>query len=325
MKYISAQPDELYFAWQVEVMLDNFLSVGILPSDIHILVGIKKHIGNWWPKLIEKYDGVGFFFYEDELLTAGRMDKTLYYPPAIRPYILFKHWKRFPELEREIIFYHDSDILFTSKSDFSKFLNDDIWYVSDTRSYIGASYIRSKGENIYLEMCKIVGIDPIIPIENEHNSGGAQYLMKNVNWRFWRLVQYVSENIYKYLSSSGSDIQSWTADMWSLLWLAWRDGYKTKIDRYLDFSMATDTWPKWDKNLIYHNAGAVSEHEGKLFIKDQFRHKLPYMEENPYDNDFCSYYYFDHVIKTGKNSCLIEKKPDVQTLIEQCKTIFIGI
>lgn len=325
IKYICAQPDELYFAWQVEVMLDNFLSVGIDPGDIHIVVGIQKHVGEWWYKLIEKYVGVGFFFYDLTWMTIGRMDTNLYYAPAIRPYILHKHWKRFPTMKEEIIFYHDCDILFTRTPDFSKFLNDDIWYMSDTRSYIGASYIKSKGEHIYSEMCKIFGIDPTIPIENEYNSGGAQYIMKEVDWRFWRRVQFSCESLYSFLSNSGTDIQSWTADMWTLLWWAWREGYKTKIDPYLNFSMATDTWPKWDKNLIYHNAGAVKEHDGKLFIKDQYRSKLPYNQDNNYDSQFCSHRYFDKVIETGRNSYLIDKQPDVQDLLNQCKSIFIGI
>lgn len=318
VKYICAQPDELYFAWQVEVMLDNFLSVGINPSDIHIVVGINKHIGEWWHKMIEKFTGVGFFFYQDDRERNG-------YPPSIRPYILFKHFSRYEELNNTPIFYHDCDILFTRKPDFYRFLNDDIWYMSDTISYIGAGYIRSKGKEIYDWMIDIMDIDPKLPILNESSSGGAQYLMKNVKWDFWFCVYIQSENLYKYLSSIDSDIQKWTSDMWALLWGAWGSGYQTKIDPYFNFSMATDTWPKWDKNLIYHNAGAVKEHDGKLFIKDQYRHKLPYDQENVYDRQFCSYLYAERVIQSGKTSCLIEKQPDLQELVDQYKSIFIGI
>lgn len=320
MKYICSQPDELFYAWQVEVMLDNFLSVGITPGDIHIVVGINKHIGIWWTKLIEKYDGVGFFFYND-----GRESFRRNYPPSIRPYILNTHFERYKELYETPIFYHDCDILFTAKPDFSRFLNDDIWYMSDTISYIGAEYIRSKGDEIYKMMTDVLNINPQIPINNESISGGAQYLMKNIYRYFWMHVYIESERLYKHLSLIDSDIQKWTSDMWALLWLAWKFSHKTKIDPYFSFSMATDTWPKWEKNLIYHNAGAVKEHEGKLFIKDNFRNTLPYSNENPYDDEFCSYNYFQHIIETGKNSCLIDKQPDLQTMIDQCKSIFIGI
>jgi len=41
MIYLSAQPDSLYFAWQVEVMLENFIEKGIDQNKIHIVVGYK--------------------------------------------------------------------------------------------------------------------------------------------------------------------------------------------------------------------------------------------------------------------------------------------
>ena len=142
MIYISAQPDELYYAWQVEVMLDNFISVGISGNDIHIVVGINKHIGEYWYKLIEKYIDVKFFFYTDT-----RKDRS--YVPSIRPHILCKHWIRFPELKTKSIFYHDCDILFTRKPEFEKFLKDRIWYVSDARSYLSSEYIFSQKEMLF--------------------------------------------------------------------------------------------------------------------------------------------------------------------------------
>ena len=297
-------------------MLDNFLSVGIDPNDIHVVVGIQKHIGLWWNKLIEKYEGVQFFFYRD-------LRRRKKYSPSIRPHILSEHWYRFPELEKDTIFYHDCDILFTRSPNFGNLLTDNIWYLSDTRSYIGAEYVKSKGKHIFESMCSILGIDKSIPEINEEVSGGAQHILKHVSSIFWKDVEYYSEELYQYLSSIDSDIQKWTSDMWALLWTAWKYGYETKIDSYLDFSMATDTWPKWNNKLIYHNAGAVPEHEGILFRKDSYRDKLPYSEKNPYDKQFCSKIYFDHVIETGKNCCLKEEEPDLQNLIDQCKSIFI--
>ena len=319
IKYISAQPDELYYAWQVEVMLNNFLFVGISAGDIHILVGINKNIGEWWNKLVEKYEGVGFFFYRDE-----RWSYYKSYPPSIVPFLMYRHYGRFPELQRSIIFHHDCDIVFTRKPDLSKFVDGYDWYFSDTVSYIGASYIKSKGESIYLKMCRIAGINPRIPIDFESDSGGAQHIIKNVDQWFWRDVYINSEKLYSYLCTANSDIQKWTAGMWSLLWTSWITGHRVRVSPDLNFSMATDTWPKWDKNLIYHNAGAVAEHQGKLFIKDQYRDKLPYLNDNPYDRQFCSYKYFDQVIETGKTSCLKDELPNMELLIDQCKSIFIN-
>jgi len=308
IQYISAQPDELFYAWQVEVMLDNFISVGIDQRDVHILVGIQKNVGQWWFTLIEKFKDVAFFFYPDT-----RLSKV--YPPSIRPHILYKHWERFPWLTDYPIFYHDCDMLFTRTPDFSKFLNDKTWYLSDTRSYIGADYIRSKGDNIFNNMCQKLNIKNSVVIEREDCSGGAQYLMKDIFSSFWKRVEIKSESLYSYLNALDSDIQKWTADMWALLWSAWFYNYTTKIDPYLNFSMATDTWPKWDRNLIFHNAGVVPEIKDKLFLKDDFRAILPFTDVNLYDPQFCSYKYFNKIIQTGKKSCLKPAEPDMNQSI----------
>jgi len=316
IKYISASPDELYFAWQVEVMLDNFINMSVPARDIQIVIGINKHIGEWWFKLIEKYKEVGFYFYEDT-----RDYKK--YPPSIRPHILYKHWERFPWLQLHPIFYHDCDIVFTRKLNFEKLLKDEIWYLSDTKSYIDSNYIDSKSNNILQQMCKIMNLRVCDILNRDYTAGGAQYIMKNVFSSFWKRVQYKSEKLYEYLSSIDSDIQKWTSDMWALLWSAWYYGFPTNIVSDLSFSMATDTRPKWNKNPIYHNAGAVEEHKGKLFIKNDHRIELPYIDHNPYDKQFCSSKYFDLVIETGKNSCLKKQPPDIDKMLNEVKSIFI--
>lgn len=319
LKYVSAQPDELYFAWQVEVMLDNFLSHNIPGNDIHILVAIDKTPSQWWHKLIEKYPSVGFFFYKDE-----RTDKT--YSPSVRPHILAKHFERFPELCREAIFYHDCDILFTRDPRFESLLEGDTWYLSDNRSdYLSSKYISSKGEHILSNMCKIVQISRTIVQKNDIHCGGAQYVMKNLTPHFWRLVEGYSKALYAYLCSIDSDIQKWTADMWALLWVAWKNHQSTRISPLLDFAWATDTWPKWETYGIYHNAGAVEEHRGILFLKQDYRVSLPYNDETVYDPQFCSNKYHSAVMIAGKNTCLKPQEPNMNDLLNDCKSIFISV
>lgn len=316
MKFICAQPDEIYYAWQIEVMLDNFLSVGISEHDIHIIVGINKNIGEWWYKLIKKYNNIGFYFYEDT-----RESKK--YPPSIQPHLLSKHWERFPILYKENIFYHDCDIVFTNIPKFDNLIKDNCWYLSDTTSYIGYDYVISKGNDIYKRMCEILNISETIPFKNKNHSGGAQHIIKNVTSSFWKRVEHKSEDLYEYLFSIDSDIQKWTAGMWAFLWTAWYWGYKTRISPLLNFSMATDTWPKWKKNLIYHNAGAIEEHRGVLFIKEDFRASLPFCMSNMYDKQFCSHLYFNKILETGKTSCLISNKSNYDDLLNDVKSIFI--
>lgn len=325
---MSAQPDELYFAWQVEVMLDNFIEVGITPEHIHILVGIQKHIGEWWEKLIEKYQEVKFFFYDDT-----RTHKR--YPPSIRPHVIAKHLSRFSYLSDRAIFLHDCDIVFTRKPEFGPYVNDEIWYGSDVLSYIGEKYLHEFGDNLYDDMCKLVDLSTHLPLDKENNVIGAQVLLKKTTTLFWQKVEQDSEAIYSYLDDleallkrkdpAYEPVQKWTSDMWALLWNAWLFKYDTKTVSYFSFSMATDTFPKWDRHLIYHNAGVTNTIKDRLFFKADYRSSLPYSHPNLYDSQFCSAKYFDKVLQTGRTSCLKPVKIDMNKLLASCKEIFIGV
>ena len=73
-------------------------------------------------------------------------------PSSLRPHILEKFYKEHPEFEKETVFYTDPDVVFTKQFDFSKFEQDNIWYVSDTISYLDSKYIKSKSEKLFNEM-----------------------------------------------------------------------------------------------------------------------------------------------------------------------------
>ena len=204
-------------------------------------------------------------------------------------------------------------MVITKKPDFTPFLNDNYWYLSDTISYIGANYIRSKGEDIYLKMCNIVNIDPEIPKLNENSSGGAQYLMKGVDSIFWEKVEKDAENLYKFfledepkkmaMNPKYHPIQKWTSDMWAVLWNAWYFGHQTKIDSYFNFTWATDSIEKWNENFIYHNAGVVGP--GELFYKGDYINSLPYsLTDNGLNKNMASYNYFKEIMETKSKTCL---------------------
>ena len=42
LHYICVQPRLIYYAWQIEVMINNFIQNGINPKDIHIIVSYKS-------------------------------------------------------------------------------------------------------------------------------------------------------------------------------------------------------------------------------------------------------------------------------------------
>lgn len=315
IRFICAQPATLYYAWQVEVMLQNFMNVGINPNNIDIVCYIEDNVPLEWSRLANHY-AARFFFYFDQR-------ETKHYISSIRPNILKQHFANFPELKDEAIFYHDCDIVFTKPLDWYKFTFDNNWYGSDTRFYISHDYIISKGEDVLDKMCEIVGIDKQIIKDNEYNSIGAQYIMKGIDAEFWADVERDSERLYKEITDLNNEkveldrhtmppgysrqayhpLQIWCADMWAVLWNGWKRGHKTICHKDLDFAWATSSVNDWDKLYIYHNAGAVDSISG-IFYKAEFNNKLPYGVELDLKPEFAATKYFELIQETAKTSVL---------------------
>jgi hypothetical protein len=224
-----------------------------------------------------------------------------------------QHLYAYPELKNQALFLHDSDIVLTRPINFREMLKDDIWYLSDTNSYINHSYIISKGEHVYNDMCDIFGIDKLIPKLMNSNSGGAQYLTKNTDYDFWNKVELDSvklyhhfiktENLHVKKNETDYPIQKWTAGMWSLLWNAWIFGHETKVDSRLNFGWSTNLYSDVENNSILHNAGVMSSNDG-LFYKSDYMNKSPYGENLNIDKAKASYFYWTQVQEASKKSPL---------------------
>jgi hypothetical protein len=308
LRYVSAQPASDYYTWQVEVMINNFMKYGINPNTIDVVCAIKGgHTPPNWRKLADTYNTVRFFFYEDD-----RVDSP--YVSAVRPNILKKHFAAHPEMKEEAIFYHDCDIVFTQKPDWSAFVDDDTWYCSDARFYVGAEYIEGKKDGLYDRMCEIVGIDPEIPRMNELNSGGAQYIMKNIDAAFWQKVEDDSNNLYQFFldhlkifpeTPKRHPIQKWTADMWAVLWGGFMMG-QVRVVPEMEFCWATQELKLWQDRVIFHNAGVLNTEKDTKFYKGEYTGTLPYHIENTFDPNLATHYYVKEIQETAKVSCLID-------------------
>lgn len=304
MKFICAQPAIDYYTWQVEVMINNFIENGVNPNDIHIVCSYYGKIPDKWSRLKTHYNNVGFYFYKDERHKQG-------YIPSIRPHILHQHWLHNPELEKETVFYHDSDIILARPLDLESMVNDDVCYVSDTISYIGANYVRSKGEHYLDIMTEIVGVNKNLVIQEEKNSGGAQYILKNIPTKFWEKMYYDCETMYRMVNSQIAKdkpphaIQIWCADMWCLLYNLWLHDKVVKVTDMLSFSWATSPIEDWDKHPIFHNAGVTVERKNQLFFKGDYIHLLPFDNDfSRYSKKFCSSKYSEQLDKLKQTTCL---------------------
>jgi len=303
--FICAQPAIDYYTWQVEVMINNFKENDVNLENVHIVCSYFGIVPEKWEKLRNAYPQVKFFFYKDERFKPG-------YIPSVRPHVLHRHWLHNPQLETKTIFYHDCDIILSKPVNFNAMLEDpSMNYVSDTASYLGAKYVQSKGEHYLDLMTSIVGVNKQYVIEQEKNSGGAQYILKNIPARFWEKVYYDCENLYRMVNQQIAKdvpphaIQIWCADMWAVLWNLWFFDRKVSTTDDLSFSWATSHVRDWDKHPIFHNAGVTSH--GNQFYKGGYINKLPYNEVDleKLSKDFCSYKYAESILKTSKTSCLL--------------------
>lgn len=202
MIFLSAQPDSPYFKWQLEVQFNNFEKVGINLENVYALVGFKNVISEAFLEF-SKSTKANILFYEDT-----RVDVK--YISSIRPHIIKKFYKEFPQLSSEYCFYHDSDIIFRKLPPFENWMDGKTWSVSDTKSYIGYDYISEKGVDVLLDMCEVVKISPMLVRQMQPFSGGCQYFLINTDYDFWNKVERDSELMYERLNKNFEKYQkSW--------------------------------------------------------------------------------------------------------------------
>ncbi|MBS0025737.1 hypothetical protein ACTJJ0_09290 [Chitinophaga sp. 22321] len=308
--YISAQPDDLFFKWQIEVQLFNFQKHKIPAENIHVLIAFNPQIGIN-PVFIalarEQSEKACFFFYED-----NRKERN--YISALRPHVLKKHFAAYPSLTDEHIFYHDSDIIFRELPDFERLCRRNVWSLSDTNNYISAKAIKKHGHVVFQEMCDLLDVSEALIEQNDDHAGGAQYLLSSVNYQFWDKVEQDSETLYTYLernqeryiqayrennSAVPADyrgMQYWCADMWALLWNALTMGYNVTVDKELDFCWPTDPIERWMHTKIFHNAGITKAQSSQYFFKSAFDETPPYgLSFDHVLHDRCSIKYVDAI------------------------------
>jgi hypothetical protein len=279
--FVTAQPDVPYFHWQVKLYTHNFIEKGISPNDIHVIFST---LGN--NKLSQgaeelKNIGINIHSYKDE-----RVNKR--YIPSIKPFLLYKWLEQYPEYGK-CFFLHDADIIFRELPDFEKMMNDDICYLSDTIGYIGYDYIMdccrryesqhptSEKGQLLKEMADTIGISVDLIKENQKNSGGGQYIIKNTDYKLWEKIYLDSFTLYnnmliyqrKFPINPGQ-IQFWTAEMWSVLWNLWLNNFKTKVVNELSFSWATDSVDVYKKHSILHMAGVTDDLKKTKFYKGEY-------------------------------------------------------
>jgi hypothetical protein len=301
--FVSAQPDHIYFHWQVELYMYQFAKYGFVDQCYALFGYTGDAPSNYAVELSKRYN---IFFYKD----TRNMGVPHYYIPSIRPHILKQFFQQFPQLGKSV-FYHDSDILFQSLPKFELMLNDNIAYLSDTASYINYSYIKTcaerykekypelKNNHILTKMCECMNISEDLVKANDLKSGGAQYLLKGVSYDYWNNVENGVNKLFPLLKEYEikypihHHIQSWTADMWVVLWEYWKLGKETAIHNELRFSWATDHISQYFANPIFHLAGITDADASTAFYKGKYK------DSNIFYEYLLDRTIFNHVLPTS--------------------------
>lgn len=351
LNIITVQPDVAMFQWTVAVQLYNAKQLGLLKY-FSVLVFKPKDEENQpfngkWKFLESKFPEAKFFYYRDTEDVSELMN-SFGYIPLLRPWTLIQHWKAHPELEKKAIFYIDSDVVFTKYPDFLfRYKDDDVNYISPAGSYTNASYFDSKDKDVVLEeyhkykeidvldkAASFCGINRKICEANNHKTGAAQYLLKNIDEKFWldvfssciKIKAYLADINRRFFPSEDAGFQSWCSDIWATVWTLWGKGVQVETPDDMNFAWATQWASEWDNNSMYHDASATSDilhkdgGEYRTFFKRGNKIKIGTLEffdymltyenpllKTPFDDDLsyvspelCSYKYVQLIQETKK-------------------------
>jgi hypothetical protein len=190
MYHITAFQQSLFMYWQSIVHIYNFKRKGIDLSKVVLLVEYNDTPMEQFMKLRE-VTGVQVFFY--------KKDRNYLYLPTCRPILLEKFFRDFPEMEKEYVLFHDSDIIYREVPNY-ELMKDGNYYVAPCHTYIGYNYLKQKGETIIHDMCDAVNLDYNLVVTNDVNSGGGQYFGKGLTKEYWGEVANDCETLHKVVN-----------------------------------------------------------------------------------------------------------------------------
>ena len=299
MKYITCIPNAKYFVWQTDVMIQSFIDNGVNEEDIFILIE-ESPAGETagFHSLQTKYPNVIQCWYSPRTPTG--------YVASIKPYLLWRFFDACPDMIKERFFICDADIALTKPLE----VPESGILVSDTKSYLGVDYIRSKGQDVLELMTKICGVTEDLLIQNDNGAGGAQMVVQDIPAFIWKeayeksiqmfdIVTAYNKKISDRYEDGDYPIQIWTSEMWTTIWMLWKYGYKTNIVKGMDFIWANEPIKNWNKTSIYHNAGVTKEQQADgYFYKQDYMLKSPKGEKLDINKNTCTYKYWELIQKT---------------------------
>jgi hypothetical protein len=293
MKFLSAQSDNDYHIWQLQVQMFNFRKFGIEDKAI-ILLGYNVKIGVS-VKALEFKDNTSamVIFLPDERDLSDRL-----YTQSIRPHLIKQLYLHHPHLlENRTILIHDCQILFTKLPSVKKL-------ITKRKIYVSQFHVDPIDQRLLKEMYKMVGISSSRVDKNKNLIGGIQYLFNsslNFSYDFWNKIENDSNSLYKLMLVNSERVNpSWSAEIWAMLWNIWLVGIDTEINSELSFTTGNTPIEELENKNIYYNDDPLEDQTKKIFKRKDYIKETPFSSDLSYvDPLFCSSFYAKEIIETG--------------------------
>lgn len=287
MKVITAVPAIKRFFWEVEVLLTNLKEVA---PNVQVVVIFDDNDPLEVERLQAKYPQAEMYIYDTK-------DYVEIYHPARQLYLFYRYFNEDETRENDLYLQVDTDIIFREFPKIPKITGKKA-LGGDCSGYIDYDYLitRQNGGIIIKGFADILNIDT--EVIRDTPGIGAQYLInKPTAQLYWHMWQD-SLNYYHFLERIESDIQRFTAGMWSQLYNLAKFGWEVSIYKELSHCSPTDNIEMWNHRNVLHNAGVVGVGAAGLFYKSQYINTAPF-----YDNlswvrkDRCSIKYVEAINK----------------------------
>ena len=189
-----------------------------------------------------------------------RLDKS--YNPAMKPWLVGKYLTAHPDTGPALVLDPDALPLRPWPDALPGVLHG-----TDTDSYTGPAYLRSKGA--WEPLCRLVGVDP------DHAATfpgiGAQYVT-TAPGAWWEDVAALSVEAYRLLlgipapAGDPYPVQAWCAEMYVTQLAAIRDRIEPRTEPSMSMTWANGKASDWQTHGFYHSAGVTAEN-GRDFCK----------------------------------------------------------
>lgn len=189
------------------------------------------------------------------------------YNPAMKAWLLARFLEAVPDAQP--FYYLDPDAIFTHRPED----HPGAWHGSDTDWYTGPGYLKSKGEGLWVDLCRIVGVNP--EQAATFRGIGAQYVIDGTTSEFWDDVARLSVEAYRHMVKTAKKyhppteqypVQAWCAEMYVTQLVAIREGHAPVADPAMSFLWANGPSTEWDDHMFFHDAG-VGQENGRDFCK----------------------------------------------------------